>query len=320
MSLDAARPRRPAARRRPAAVPSKGRAAAVKPARVRQSSPVDRRILERRRKVAAEHARRRRRLIMSVLCLVLLAASAYGVSRTPLFAVGEVRVTGLPASQVEQVLAVADIATGGNVLDVDTGEVERRVENLPWVRDARVRRLPGTVEIHVVPRVAVAGVRVGGAAWLVDGDGWVMGGGADPTLVVIDAPDAVLPPVGERISHVGIRNALAVHAALPDTLRAVVDRYDASGDRALRLRLRAPGAQGPRTGQVATPGGPQGIWVRFGVAERIEEKARVIELLLGQAREQAAHAGTPVPDSELPPGIAELDVRAPDNPVIIPAA
>ena len=319
-------PRKPAAKapaRKPAARKPAAKAPARKPPR-RTGPPVDQRILERRRQVREEAARRRRRIATSVLTLTLVLAGAYGVSRSPLFAVGEVRIAGLAAERAEQVREVAAIRTGGNVLDVDTAGVVRRVEDLAWVKDARVRRLPGAIEIRVVPRVAVATVRLPGAAWMIDGDGWVMGGGAPPELVVMEAPDAVLPPVGERVTHDGIRNALAVHAALPDGLRAMVDRYHAPSARGLRLHLAAPAAAaaadtaGPADGEGEEPEA-LGIWVRFGLAERVEDKARVIGLMLDQARRQAAQAGQAVAEGQLPPGIAEVDVRAPDNPVLVPA-
>lgn len=290
--------------------PSRSRSGRA-PARRTPPVRVDRRILERRRKVRAEAARRRRRVTLSVLTLAVLAGAAWGVSRSPLFAVGEVRVTGLPGDRAAEVLQVAGVDTGGNLLDVDTAAVAERVESLPWVRAADVRRLPGVVELRVRARVPAAVVRLAGATWTLDADGWVMGGGGADGLVLVDAPDAVLPPVGERVSDPGIRNALAVHVALPERLRAMVDRYHAPSARGLRLHLAGPPVEGDG------PPAP-GVWVRFGVAERVETKARVVELLLGQAREQAAQEGRPVPEGHLPPGIAELDVRAPDNPVLVP--
>src|SRR5690606_39575827 len=68
--------------------------------------------------------------------------------------------------------------------------------------------------------------------------------------------------------------SLAVHLELPGPLRAQVDRYEASSERSLRLHLL-----------------DSDVWVRFGRAERVEDKARVINLLLDQAREQAALQG-----------------------------
>jgi len=303
-------PRRPAApARKPAA---RGRPPAAKQARPPTRPAVDPRIRARRRQVAQEQVRRRRRVTLSALGLVLLLAGAYGVSRTPLFLVDEVRVSGVSGVRAEEVREVAAIGRGTNLLDIDIDAVTTRVEDLPWVKDAVVRRLPTAVELRVVPRTAAAVVRLARAAWVVDPDGWMLAGGSPAELVRIDAPNAVLPSVGERIADRGVRNALRVHAALPDALRRTVDRYEAPSDRGLRLHLRAPAAAG------ATDAAERGVWVRFGLAQRVEAKARVIGLLLDQAREQAATEGVAVGAGELPPGIAELDVRAPDNPVLVP--
>ncbi|MDQ3974296.1 MAG: hypothetical protein M3276_08170, partial [Actinomycetota bacterium] len=93
------------------------------------------------------------------------------------------------------------------------------------------------------------------------------------------------------------RSALAVHTQLPADLRVQVDRYEASGERSLRLHLRPH----------PTTAAPDGVWVRFGAPQRVADKARVLRLLLGQAA--SAHG----------PTLGEIDVRAPDNPVLVPA-
>lgn len=286
---------------------------------VRTRPPVDPRIRARRRQVAQEQLRRRRRITFSVLGLALLVGGAYAISRTPLFLVEQVRVTGVAGARADEVREVAAIGRGTNLLDIDIAGVTARVEDLPWVKAALVRRLPTAVELRVVPRRPAAVVRLARAAWIVDPDGWIMAGGSPPELVRIDAPNAVLPGVGERIADRGVRNALAVHAALPADLRVLVERYEAPSDRGLRLLLRARPA-GDAPGPRATPRDePPGVWVRFGLAQRVAAKARVIGLLLDQAREQAVLQGVVLAEGELPPGIEELDVRAPDNPVLVPA-
>jgi len=301
----AAPARKKAAPARKKAVPAR-KATAARPPR----PAMDERIRQRRQAVQLQEQRRRRRVVTSVLVLALLIGGGFGVSRTPLFAVGEVRLEGVSDDRHDEVIDAAGVAVGTNVLDVDTQAVALRIEALPWVRSANVRRAPAALEIVVVAREPAAVVRLSAAAWVVDSEGWVLGGGAPAGLVQIEAPQAVMAPVGERISDVGVRNALAMHAALPEDVRSLVDRYDAPSDRGLRLHLGAHAAEGKPA--------PPGVWVRVGLAERVEAKAKVILLLLDQARRQAQEAGQSVDEGELPPGIAELDVRAPDNPVLIP--
>lgn len=241
-------------------------------------------------------------MTLSVAALVVLGGLTVTVSRSALFAVTDVVVVGVDGPRADAVLAIADVRVGTNLLDVDLGTVERRVRALPWVKDVDVgRRPPSTVELAVAVRRPAAVVHVGDAAWVVDGDGVVLAGGAPAGLPVVAAPNSVLPGVGVQVSDLAVRNALAVHAALPVGLRARVDRYDAPSERGLRLHL-------------VLSDDADGVWVAFGAADRVGEKADVVAALLATARDQAARQG-----DATGLGIAELDVRAPDNPVLIPA-
>ena len=264
----------------------------------RQRPQMDARIRARRRAVAEEQRRRNLRRLLSLAVVVALAAGAYAVTRSPLFEVDEVVIEGLTGERVDLVRRLAGIRPGERLLEVDLDAVRDDVERLPWVRSVDVaRRPPSTISVAVDVRVPVAVVRLPETSWLLDGDGVVVGGGVDEDLVVIDAPSSVLPGPGVETSDSAVRNALEVHQSLPGPLRAQVDRYEAPSDRSLRLHLA-----------------DSDVWVRFGRAERVDDKAQVIGLLLEQAREQAQVQGR----SGL--GVAELDVRAPDNPVLIPAA
>jgi cell division septal protein FtsQ len=259
---------------------------------------MDERFRARRREVAAAAVRRRRRIALSLLGMLGLLLAAFALSRSPLFAVDEVAVTGVAGERAAVVAAIAAVAPGERLLSVDRGAIAAEVEALPWVRDVVVSRVPpSTIQVTVTPRDPVVSVALPGSSWLLDAEGVVVGGGAGEGLVRIDAPNAVLPGAGVEVVDVAVRNALAVHLALPGPIRALVASYDAPSDRGLRLLLDQ-----------------DDIRVRFGLAERVEAKAQVIGLLLEQARAQALLQGA----DDL--GIAELDVRAPDNPVLIPDA
>lgn len=277
---------------------------AVRPPARRRPRPrvaMDERLRARRRQVAQEHARRRRRVASSVVVLVLAAAAALAVARSPLFDIAEVRVVGVGGEDAREVREAASLRPGDNLLSVDLGAAAARVADLPWVRTADARRIPpSTVELRAARREAVAVVRLGDAAWLVDAEGVLVAGGAQEGLVEISAPNSVLPGVGVRISDAALRNAIAVRNGLPGPLRAAVVRYEAPSERGLRLHLE------------------RGVVVRFGSAERIGAKARSVGLLLEQIRARADRAGSS-PEGVAPSGPVEIDVRAPDNPVLAPA-
>ncbi|MGH8903655.1 MAG: cell division protein FtsQ/DivIB [Egibacteraceae bacterium] len=266
---------------------------------------IDARIRARRIQIQAARARKRRRWICSGAAVIVLAVAAVAVARSPLFAITEVRLVGVSGEQAVELRELTPIALGENLLTADLGHVEGRLQGLPWIRTVRaVRQPPSAVEIRVEVRRPVAAVRLAGELWTVDVEGVVLAPGGKPGLVEIDAPNSVLPRVGTAASDAAVRNALAVHAALPPRLSKVVDRYDAPSERGLRVHLMLSELS------VAPPGDPSGVafgvWVRFGADERSDEKARVLDVLLEQVRRSSGR-------------IAEIDVRAPDNPVLVPA-
>lgn len=263
-----------------------------------QRPQMDARMRARRRAVVAAGERRRRRLLASLLVLLGLLAGGAVLSSSSLFAVAEVRVSGVSGGQAEAVRTVAAVEPGQPLLAVDLAAVAAEVEALAWVREVAVSRVPpSTVDVAVVPREPVVNVGVARAWWLVDADGVVVAGGLRSDLPRIEALASVLPPPGEEVADAAVRNALAAHLRLPEGVRERVDRYEAPSARGLLLHLA-----------------DEDVLVRLGLAERVELKAEVLGLLLEQAREQAALA-----DRE-GLGIAEIDVRAPDNPVLVPAA
>lgn len=222
-------------------------------------APVDERILARRRTVARARARRRRRVTATVVALVVAGLVTLAAVRSPLFAVGQVRVTGVTGAQAAAVADAADVAVGHSLVGVDLAATAARVRALPWVATVRVsREPPSTVAVDVVARTPVALVAGADATALVDAGGYVVAlgpRGTTPTVAAapvnvptIDAPRTVLPAAGNRVSDAAVRNALSVAAALPAELKAAVVRYDAASPRGLRVRLRAAAAGDRRCG------------------------------------------------------------------------
>lgn len=268
---------------------------------------MDERIRARRQEIARARLRRRRKVLSSLAALVLLTAAGLAVARSPLFAITEVRIVGLAESEAQAAREAAGLHPGENLLFADLGRASAGVAGLPWVRVAELRRLPpSTVEVRVARREPVAVVRLPGESWLVDGEGVVVAGGAADGLAVIEAQSAVLPAVGEQIRDAVLGAALEVHAGLPDGLRSLVLRYEALRERDLRLHLSGD------------------VTVRFGDAGEIEAKARSVNLLLEQLRRQrqrhpGAADGADSAGEDTEGGATIIDVRAPDNPVLVPA-
>jgi cell division protein FtsQ len=248
---------------------------------------IDDRIAERRREVRRERqlARRRRTVTVMVIGVVLLVLVV--IERSPLVGLESIEVVGVQRLTEDEVLDAADLELGTSTLRLRLGRVEDRVAALPLAREVSARRLdPLRVRIEVVEREPVLVARGGGVGpVLVDRSGWVIDEGEVeglPTVALRDVP----PAVGERGPEAGpLDEAVTTWHGLSGPLRAEVVAYREAAPGDLELELRS------------------GVTVRFGRAERIDEKVRALGAVLEDVGETS---------------ITAVDVRAPARPVVVP--
>lgn len=256
------------------------------------------RIRDRRAQVRADALRRRRTRILTLVGAVVLAAAVVATALSPLFTITTVVVRGAEGGLEPAVRDALGVRPGDHLLRADLGAAERRVRALPAVGRVETHRAPpSTLEVTVAVRAPAAVVRLADQSWVVDAEGVVLTGGAAELLPRVDAPDATLPLPGEATADPGVRAALAVLDDLPADLALRAERIDAEAPRDLRVRL-GPG-----------PAGTPGALVRWGPADDTRAKARAVRLLLGERD---------APAPRFDPAASLLDVRAPDNPVVVP--
>lgn len=247
---------------------------------------VDERIAARRAEVREHRRRRRLRRTVLVATVVVLVVVGVFVERSSLVALAEVRVAGTERLEPRTVRVAAGLELGTSTLRLPLDAARVRVEDLPLVASADVRRLdPLTVVVEVTEREPTAVVRRGGRSVLVDREGVVVATGQEPGLPVIRMTGGRLPSPGEDLTAApAAANAHAALSRLPGPVRSLVGTYLARAADELDLELAT------------------GTTVRFGRADRVAEKARalgaVIEDLDGRA-------------------VDLIDVRAPSRPVVI---
>lgn len=247
---------------------------------------IDERIAERRAQVRDQDRRRRLRRTIVLVVLVLLVVTLVLVERSALVALEEVEVVGTQRLQADDVRDAAGLELGTSTVRLRLRAASERVEALPLVRTATARRIdPLTVRIEVQEREPALNARGEDHARLVDRDGVVLMDGELEELPTIDLPAEPPPPGGTVVDDPALGNAHRAWRGLSGPLRSEVVSYRAAGPDELSLLLRS------------------GVEVRFGRAERIEEKVRALGAVLDDLD------GTPV---------EVIDVRAPSAPVVIP--
>ena len=270
---------------------------------------MDARIRARRARVNADAVRRRQRRTLSLFILLVLAAGIAVVLRSPLFGISGISVTGVSGPRARTVERTAALERGQHLLTAPLDGARARVEQLPWVAEAVVRRAPpSTVAIEVTPRTPLLTVQTDGASWKVDDEAVLVDGGRVIDAPVIALSGAELPELGRPIDDPAVRDAVEVHTHLPGWLRGQVAAYEATDD-GLVLKLRVPPrdpdlgeGERQRAGGWGSADGPTTVRVRFGTARDLALKVEVIRVLLPEA---IAAGGS-------------LDVQAPANPVVVP--
>ena len=159
--------------------------------------------------------------VAGVLLIVLTAGAVFSLTTDPRFALGaagstgEVEVSGLGyTDSVAVIEALALSATGSNnVFLLRTGEIRRRLLDLPSVADADVRvALPNRLVVGVTERTAVLRVAHGGATYLLDADG-----------IVLEVRAASAPP----LESLPLINDMRVQLGIPYEIGVGIDPTEA---------------------------------------------------------------------------------------------
>jgi hypothetical protein len=188
-----------------------------------QSGP---RSLPRRRKPSLV-ARVRPFWILLLVIAALLVWGGIWLAGAPWFRITHVTIDVPAASPVsrDQVSAAAAIAPDANLWLLDPGGIARRIEAIPYVDRATIRRaqFPHPVlDIEIGVRRPSACVRAGGKEVTIDASARVVQTGcAAPSLPWIDAGNAAIPAPGDRIVDGEIAALLADAKVLADANLAI---------------------------------------------------------------------------------------------------
>jgi cell division protein FtsQ len=199
------------------------------PTRPPASPPrINPRIRERLIEVRREAGRRRLRILLVISSVICVGGLAFLTVTSPLLDVDRIDVVGGPHMTAAQLRAASGVHVHDDLLFVDTGAAARRLEQLPWVERATVKRdLPGTLKISVVEYTAAAYVRVSGGVILVAANGHVIARAHAAPAGAVEVRGVRRPPnVGELLAP---PDAAGLVGRLPVALARRIDAVDVEG-------------------------------------------------------------------------------------------
>jgi cell division protein FtsQ len=184
---------------------------------------------------------RRKSVVVVLLALSFAAAAGVGVIRSPLMAIDSVSVQGAEMVDEAAIVGAAAVPLGTPLLDLPIEATEQRVQALPEIRSATVKRnLNGRIDVIVTEREPTMALRSGAGFVLVDDDGRQVRTTDIP-------PDGFLPVIGLEATGVpgdpappGSTSVLRLMDEITPPVRAAVSEVIVAGDQ-LALRLSAGG-------------------------------------------------------------------------------
>mgnify|MGYP001394857674 FL=1 len=108
------------------------------------------------------------------------------VFQTGIFKVKRIEISGNQQLQEEELLNIVGVPLGSNILALRSWEVEKRLEELPQIKEAKVRKVfPYLLQIEIKERQPEAWVEIGGRAFCVDEEGVEIPASSSTDLVKI---------------------------------------------------------------------------------------------------------------------------------------
>lgn len=257
---------------------------------------IDPRILARLVAVRRDQRRRHWRVLTVAVAVATALVGAWLAVRSPLLAVRRIKVFGADHTTPSEVLAASGLDRPRPMLDIDGGEIARRVMALPWVAQVAVhRRWPTTVTITIgerVPRAQVNGPA--GQAAVVDGEGRVLAtGGVAAQLLASQSP--ALPHL------LGVGAAGAAGTTLARGATPALELLQALAASPIAANVVLTAVMESDDGTLSATVSPGQVVVVFGSTDQLTDKVIAARTLLAQLR---------------PGTSATIDVQVVDDPVL----
>jgi cell division protein FtsQ len=217
-----------------------------------------------------------KRFKVLAIAVPLFIGITYLLAWSPVFAVKEISVVGLPATISEQYLITkSQIVKGNQLARIEPRSIERKLEEISWIESASLSRnwISGSVDISISPRVPV-GIFQGRA---LDSDG-----------ILFDFPGQIpkgLPLVSASSTELGLE-AIALFTSLPQDFRDSLLSISASNSSSISSWQNFDGRK---------------IKVQWGTAKNISLKVSVYRALMA------------LPENK---NVKRVDLSAPHAPIV----
>lgn len=249
-----------------------------------------------KKRIPSKNQQRQLNKLQSLFFIVLLVVAGYIFLQSSVFAIKEVKITGLETLQDSEIRKMAGINLGVNTFKLNLNVVKSRVGIQPMVKAVTVKRsLPDTIVVSIIERKPVALVPLNGEFMALDQDGYFLYKVSDyskTNLPIITGLRLGTLTPGKQIVNTGLSTALKFLQRMDIKLVAQLSELNVA-DPQMLIMYNLEGAE-----------------IRLGAAESVDQKLSLIRETLKKAGNRKikyidiTYAGKPVimfADTVIPP-------------------
>jgi cell division protein FtsQ len=233
--------------------------------------------------------------VWATLALIVVAILSGFIFSLPVWRIKSVQVVGNKYLPETKIVSAAKIPLGENIFMIDLDKVKKQYSNVIQIKDVKVKwKLPNTIVIDIKERIPFALAEIGGAASLIDDEGYIIARQSPGSSVY--RSDIARLPVIRGINKVSLEKGIRLN----------------SGDRAFVSSALSMLSKFIDIGTIQIEAGNREdiiiyiediLKVKIGDPKDMERKIMVVKAILGSVKGKWTK-------------IDYIDVRVPDSPVI----
>lgn len=155
--------------------------------------------------------------------IFIIVVGLYFFLHSPLFSVKHIKVMGNNLLEEEKILSLSQLTTDQNIMKIKKEDIIKKISLHPFIKDVQIkRRLPNSVEIHIIERKPVGLLVCQDGFIQVSEEGYFLaliqdiGEYSLPVINGIDLEE--LPGPGQLINNAGLTLALNIIKESPQNL------------------------------------------------------------------------------------------------------
>ena len=152
--------------------------------------------------------------MLEILYIVFALALALFIFKSPFFYIRREKITGLSeltSTEANTIVQMASISAKTNLFLMKSSRIQNALCRLPFIHAVTIRKFPpGTLILHVIPRVPVAALICPDGKWELDGAGDVIRPLAHANLPCIQLTSSTPVTIGQPVNDPGVMGGILI--------------------------------------------------------------------------------------------------------------